>query len=73
VFSVSDRGKGIDPKIIEESSNIQKRQEPLTAPGGTGLKRVFRVSEYRNWNVTYRIDPGTTFFVEVPISEGVDT
>jgi sensor histidine kinase regulating citrate/malate metabolism len=68
VFTVSDQGKGIDQEIIDESIRSEGRQQPFTAPSGTGLKRVFRVSDFRNWNVRYdNSPPGATFYVEVPI------
>jgi signal transduction histidine kinase len=69
VFTVEDKGKGLSHSVVEaaKTSASAGSSESLTAPQGTGLRRVFRVCAFRKWRVRhYDCKPGTGFEIRVP-------
>ena len=67
IFEVIDCGEGIPDDTIKWSQVEEEAvPEQLIASSGTGLKRVFRVAKFREWEVEYqRLEPGSKFKVNV--------
>ncbi len=68
VFGVEDRGRGLLSAAVEaaRTSASAGSSELWTASRGTGLRRVFRVCAFREWQLRhYDRTPGTGFEIRV--------
>lgn len=71
VFEVIDTGKGIRPEVIQGLENIAYG-EVFHLPGttgvgsGTGLRRVYGLSNLHKWLITCTIGNGTCFRIVTP-------
>ena len=69
IFTIEDHGRGISEKLIK-AAQAEGGAMPPSAARGTGLRRVFQVARFREWQVTWMPqDQGIRFKVQVEVTK----